>query len=331
MVNENKSGKHRNEASVKNRILGILRGEPGAFFSGESLAATLGVSRVAVWKHIQTLLDAGYPLEVKPVGYSWKKTVPPHSEKDDFLYPWEFGERETLFHHLDSTDSTMNRAAELAARLCPEGTVISAGEQTAGRGRNGHTWVSHKGGLFFTLLERPSLTAAEYFRIALAFQTAAARSLNRLCGKPVRLHWPNDFYAETGKIAGFLTEFHAEGDRLQWISLALGVNVTNTPCLNSINCSHLAGRPVSRQEVLLAILGEWERVKRDIQSPGLHKDWNSLAWGIGKKASAVESVHGAVRATGIFMGIDEQGRGILKGENHKRLCFNPGSVSLNFF
>jgi BirA family biotin operon repressor/biotin-[acetyl-CoA-carboxylase] ligase len=224
----------------------------------------------------------------------------------------------------------MNRAAELAARFCPEGTVISAGEQTAGRGRNGHTWVSQKGGLFFTLLERPCVSAAEYFRVALAFQTAAARSLRRLCGKRVRLHWPNDFYAETGKIAGFLTEFHAEGDRLRWISLGLGVNVNNAPCRKSTSCSKLAGRSLSRQEVLLAILREWELVKKDMESPALHKEWNSLAWGIGKKAAALDGARGTVLAKGIFMGIDEQGRGILKGEPQKRFCFNPGAVSLHF-
>ncbi|MCL2231474.1 MAG: biotin--[acetyl-CoA-carboxylase] ligase [Treponema sp.] len=316
--------------SLKNRILGFLRSEPGTFFSGETLALRLGVSRVAVWKHIKALVKAGYPLESGGGGYSWKKEVLPLSEQDDFLYPWEFGERECFFHHLTSTDSTMNRAAEMAARSCPGGTVISAEEQTAGRGRNGHTWVSQKGGLFFTLLERPSMTAAEYFRAALAFQTAAVRSLERLCGKQIRLRWPNDLYAETGKIAGLLTEFHAEGDRLQWISLGLGVNVNNVPYSKATNCSKLAGRPLSRQEVLLAILGEWEMMKKDIQTPGLHKEWNSLAWGIGKKAAAVESSSKAVLAKGTFMGIDEQGRGILKGENQKRFSFNPGSVSFQF-
>jgi biotin-(acetyl-CoA carboxylase) ligase len=104
--------------------------------------------------------------------------------------------------------------------------------------------------------------------------------------------------------------------------------VNNNPSLKSINCSSLAGHPLTRQEVLLAILGEWELVKKDIQSPALHKEWNSLAWGIGKKAAAWESVQGTVLARGTFMGIDEQGRGILKGE--KRFCFNPGSISLYF-
>jgi BirA family biotin operon repressor/biotin-[acetyl-CoA-carboxylase] ligase len=198
--------------------------------------------------------------------------VPSISQRNDFLYPWEFGEKEPFFHHLASTDSTMNRAAELAARGCPEGTVITAGEQTAGRGRNGHLWASKQGGLFFTLLERPSFSAADYFRISLAFQIAVARALTKICGKPVRLRWPNDLYAEGKKIAGLLTEFHAEGDRLSWISLGLGVNVNNAPHSDeAANCADLAGRPLSRQEVLLAILAEWESRKKETASPALHR------------------------------------------------------------
>ena len=346
MVNEEATKEPLSGLSLKGRILETLRREPGVSFSGESLAASLGVSRVAVWKQAKALLAAGYPLEVGAGGYVYQKT-PPLSGGDDFLYPWEFGERESFFHHLASTDSTMNRAAELAAQGYPAGTVITAGEQTAGRGRNGHPWASRQGGLFFTLLERPRLCAADYFRVSLAFQIACARALTEICGKPVRLRWPNDFYAEGRKIAGLLTEFHAEGDRLSWISLGLGVNVNNAPhSREAANCAGLAGRPLSRQEVLLAILAEWEPLKKETASPSLHREWNALAACIGERALATSAAtatavtggkgkrktpkapQGDPLASGTFMGIDRQGRGLIKGE--KLFSFNPGGVSFSF-
>jgi BirA family biotin operon repressor/biotin-[acetyl-CoA-carboxylase] ligase len=247
--------------------------------------------------------------------------------QNDFLYPWEFNEMEPFFHYLPNTDSTMNRAAELAAQGCPGGTVIAAGKQSAGRGRNGRSWVSENGGLFFTLLERMAINAADYFRISLAAQMAAARALERLCRKKVYLRWPNDIYAGGKKIAGLLTEFHADGDRLAWISLGLGVNVNNAPASKNItNCSTLTGGPVSRQELLLAILDEWESAKKDIESPHLHKEWNSLSDGIGKKASVVAG--NEMLSRGIFSGIDKQGRFILEAE--KKSLFRPGSVSVKF-
>jgi BirA family biotin operon repressor/biotin-[acetyl-CoA-carboxylase] ligase len=325
VVNQIVTEKPSQGASVKNRILGILRGEPGAFFSGENLAAKLGVSRVAVWKAVKSLHSVGYPILTGEKGYCWRPVL-----FDDFLYPWEFGERESFFHHLITTDSTMNRAAELAAKGCSGGTIITAGEQTAGRGRNGRPWASSEGGLFFNLLERPAINAAEYFRVSLALQIAAARSLTKICGKPVQPRWPNDLYAEGKKIAGLLTEFHAEGDRLLWISLGMGVNVNNAPySRESANCAGIAGRPISRQEVLLAILNEWDLVKKDMESPTLHKEWNALVWGKGKKAVATESKKNVI-TNGIFMGIDELGRGILKGENQNRFFFHPGTVSFQF-
>ena len=328
MVNETVSKNPSSGISVKSGILGILRGAPGAFFSGEDLAARQGVSRVAVWKAVNALRAMGYPILAGEKGYCWEPAIP-----DDFLYPWEFGEKESYFHHLVTTDSTMNRAAELASRGCPGGTVITAEEQSAGRGRNGRYWVSSKGGLFFTLLERPAMNAAEYFRVSLTFQIAAARSLSGICGKPVRPLWPNDLYAEGKKIAGILTEFHAEGDRITWISLGMGVNVNNRPYSGAAaSCASLAGRSLSRQEILRSVLTEWESEKKHIDAPTLYKKWNALAWGVGKKAAAVESKtkNRTAVADGTFSGIDERGRGILKGEGKSRFLFNPGTVSLQF-
>jgi BirA family biotin operon repressor/biotin-[acetyl-CoA-carboxylase] ligase len=221
----------------------------------------------------------------------------------------------------------MNRAAELAVQGCPGGTVISAGEQTAGRGRNGRSWSSEKGGLFFTLLERCSIEAADYYRISLTALMATARALERLCGKEVNLRWPNDIYVGERKIAGLLTEFHADGDKLTWISLGLGINVNNTTgSKKTINCSTLIGRPVSRQKLLLAILDEWKSGKKEIKSSHLHKEWNALSYGVGKKATVLADNEKIVKGT--FLGIDEQGRLIMEGE--KRSLFRPGSISVKF-
>ena len=79
--------------------------------SGNLLAKTLGISRVAVWKAAQTLTEAGYKIEASEAGYF----LDPKNEKD-FIYPWEFPYRETLFRHYDNTSSTMDRARELAVQ-----------------------------------------------------------------------------------------------------------------------------------------------------------------------------------------------------------------------
>ncbi|AEF81872.1 biotin--[acetyl-CoA-carboxylase] ligase [Leadbettera azotonutricia] len=329
--------------SVKAYILEQFRQKKGCFFTGEALARQLGVSRVAVWKGVKALIAAGYPIEGDDKGYRWiqeKESL----TGDDFLYPWEFEEREKLFHHWVSTDSTMNRAAELAGRLYPGGSVITAEEQTSGRGRNSRTWNSQKGGLFFTLLERPFLSALEYPKLSMAAQIASARAISRMSGKRALLRWPNDIYVEGKKIAGILTEFRAEGDRLDWIAIGMGINVNNKvsqksaanrssnySANSSTNLSELTGHSISRRETLLAVLNEWDKIK-NADSYELGKHWNSMAEGRGRKVMAVEGKEKENRPVerGIFLGVDVLGRGVIKNDRDEKRAFSPGSVSFLF-
>jgi BirA family biotin operon repressor/biotin-[acetyl-CoA-carboxylase] ligase len=320
----NKAEAGNREISLKAFLVQRLRENPGVFFSGQSLAAEPGVSRTAVWKAVRTLEASGYPIEGNDKGYAWK------GGDGDFLYPWEFGKHERFFHHWVSTDSTMNRAGELAARGCPGGSVASAEEQTAGRGRNGRKWDSGKGGLFFTLLERLSLTASEYYRAAMAAQIASAKALARVCGKPCLLRWPNDVYGAGRKLAGILTEFRAEGDRLTWISIGIGVNVNNrTRERTAVSCAELSGRVLSRREVLLAILEEWDRLKR-AGFQNLEKRWNAASDSLGRKAETRgggTGGEGSSPARGVFLGADPLGRGMIRTDRGEILKFWPGAVS----
>jgi BirA family biotin operon repressor/biotin-[acetyl-CoA-carboxylase] ligase len=332
MVNQNNAG-----ISIKAHIIAKFRGMEGAFFTGEEIAGELGVSRVAIWKQIKALEASGYPVTSNGKGYSWN---PEKSAPNDFLYPWEFGERENLFHHWISTDSTMNRAAELAGRHYPGGSVITAEEQTSGRGRNGRKWNSQKGGLFFTLLERPFLSALEYPCLSMAAQIAVVKAISRLSGKKALLRWPNDIYIENKKIAGVLTEFRAEGDRLDWIAIGMGINVNNkcnskNTVNRSANCStslaELAGHSLSRREVLLAVLDEWDKIK-GAGSYELGKCWNSMAEYRGRQVIAMEGKGKENRPVekGIFLGVDVLGRGVLKNARAEKRAFSPGTVSFLF-
>jgi BirA family biotin operon repressor/biotin-[acetyl-CoA-carboxylase] ligase len=321
--------------SVKCYLLNKLREDPGIFFTGAELSRETGVSRVAVWKQAKALAEAGYPVEQNDKGYRFMPPSPVRKggPADDFLYPWEFGGREKLFHHWVSTDSTMNRAAELAARNYPGGSVITAGEQTAGRGRNGRPWSSKKGGLFFTLLERPPLPALEYTRLSMAAQIAAARALTSVCGRRALLRWPNDIYIDEKKIAGVLTEFHAEGDRLVWVSIGIGVNVNNKGAPGTAaHCAAFLRRPLSRRTVLLAVLDEWDKVK-NLGPDELRKMWNAAGEGIGRRVRVIENKDGGKDAkpvtSGVFLGVDMSGKGLVKpgGKNQDTRRFPPGLVS----
>ena len=344
------NGKSKNRGaglSTRTRLLMELRDKQGSSISGSVLAKKLGVSRVAVWKGIQALSAAGYSIDTQETGYS----LDPQKE-DDFLYPWEFGEEENLFRYFESTSSTMDRAREFAVQGAAGGTVITAEKQSAGRGRNGRAWASRQGGLFFTILERPRLAVADYTLPALILHIAVARALSAICGKRACLRWPNDIYVDQRKIAGIITEVAGEGDLVSWLAGGVGVNVNNpTPSGKTTSCAEIAGRPLSRREVLRTILYETELLTRRFNTGAAYSqgnralaaEWNSLADHIGASAAIVEPGPGEKRepaplnsktrvlARGVYGGIDPAGRCIIRTESGKgTLYFNPGPVSLIF-
>ncbi|MDR0732228.1 MAG: biotin--[acetyl-CoA-carboxylase] ligase [Treponema sp.] len=333
MVNHNGTG--RAGLSTRAYILRELRKEPGARVRGEFLAAGLGLSRVAVWKGVQSLIAAGYPITGAESGYC----LAPDG-RDVPLYPWEFGEREGLFRWFGSTGSTMDRAREYAEApgLPAEGgpfMVFTAETQSAGRGRNGRNWASEAGGLFFTILERSGLALADYPLFSMRAQIAAARTVEALTGKRAGLRWPNDVYAGEGKIAGVLSEVSGEGDRLRWIALGIGINVNNIPPLKSggtaPSCAELAGRWLSRREGLGLFLEELERL-RGAAAVELRDLWNSRAQGIGAPVLVIPAGHGENKEEagggerGTFSGIDSRGYCRITGESKR--SYAPGTVSL---
>jgi BirA family transcriptional regulator, biotin operon repressor / biotin---[acetyl-CoA-carboxylase] ligase len=329
--------------SSKARLLALLREKYGESASGSLLAKEMGISRVAVWKTVQALVQAGYSIETGDNGY----LLSLKNEKD-FLYPWEFGEKENLFFHYLNTGSTMDRAREQALRGAAGGSVFTAEKQTSGRGRSGRTWISRQGGLFFTMLERPRLAIADYSLLSLVTQIAVARVVSSVCGKKAHLRWPNDIYINRQKVAGVTTEISGEGDLISWLSCGVGVNINNpVPSGKAVSCAEITGHPVSRRLTLVSILDEIEKVKKTYSSAAAYSqgnrklaaEWNSLSDCIGAKAVVFEPEEktenfdavksGKILARGVFSGIDPAGRCILKNEKGS-LYFNQGTVSLAF-
>jgi len=327
----------------KAHLLAMLRKKHGEHISGGLLAKEMGISRVAVWKTVQALIQAGYSIETADKGYR----LDPKNEKD-FLFPWEFGEKEKLFYHYMSTGSTMDRAREQALRGAAGGSIFTAEKQTAGRGRSGRTWVSRQGGLFFTMLERPRIAVADYSLLSLVTQIAVARTISAVCGKKAYLRWPNDIYINRQKIAGVTTEISGEGDLISWLSCGVGINVNNpVPSGKAVSCAEITGHHLSRRAILNSILNEIEKVRLKFTSAAVYSqgnralaaEWNSLSDSIGAKTVVFEpeeknadfniEKQGKILARGVFSGIDPAGRCILKTEKGS-LYFNQGTVSLAF-
>lgn len=161
------------------------------------------------------------------------------------------------FHSIDSTNTHAMHAGELGA---PHGSVYVAEQQTGGRGRGGHTWISPSGsGLYLSVLLRPQLAPGDALWISLAAGLAVHQAIGEVTTLKADLRWPNDLLLGRKKFCGILTEMNAEATRVRHMVVGIGINVLATslrPELHSIATSleEETGLCWSRQEILCALL-----------------------------------------------------------------------------
>ena len=209
----------------KKTVIDMLRDNPG-FVSGEVMSASLGVSRNAVHKHVKSLRARGYRiLGISRRGYRLEEE--PARLSLGHITERTAGSRFAgSYRYYDEIESTNAEAKSLANRGAPEGTVVIAEAQTAGRGRLGRRWTSPAGkGLLFSVLLRPSLPMNEVHLLTLVAACAAAEAIESLAAAPVTIKWPNDLFIGDRKVGGILMQVTGEQDEVDWVVVGIGVNV----------------------------------------------------------------------------------------------------------
>ena len=131
-----------------------------------------------------------------------------------------------VIHRFEELETTMLEATTLAEEDAPEGTLVIAEEQTAGRGRLGRSWVSAPGvGLYFSIVLRPSMPAAQSAILTLAIGLGVARGIGEACGIQCDIRWPNDVLLNGKKCSGILVEMAADDERIRYAVAGVGINV----------------------------------------------------------------------------------------------------------
>jgi BirA family biotin operon repressor/biotin-[acetyl-CoA-carboxylase] ligase len=134
-------------------------------------------------------------------------------------------------NHFTTIDSTNIRGVEAATADAPDGTVFIADEQTAGRGRGGHSWHSAAGdGLYISAIVRPNIALAEALWLSLATGLAAQSAIDKTAKLHSDLRWPNDLLLGTKKCGGILVEtasFPGTPAQLRYAVIGIGINVNH--------------------------------------------------------------------------------------------------------
>lgn len=301
--------------AFREAVLAAIKEKRGEWVSGEVLSWSLKVTRTTIWKQVKTLQAEGYAIETSPKKGYRLAALPDILSPEEVLRGLKtevFGKEH--YCYLKEIDSTNNYAKKLAAQGYPEGTLVIAERQTAGRGRRGRQWHSEPGqAIFMSLILRPALPIKELSRITLFIAVAVVDTLERF-GIKSGIKWPNDVLINGRKIAGILTEAVTDMDGIEYIVTGIGLNVNNRIAdfpeeFRGIATTmrEEAGQSIPRVEVLQEFLWQLERGYRQMISGGFGEvleKVRSLSLVIGRDIK-IDSVNGIT--TGRAIDIDNNG------------------------
>jgi BirA family biotin operon repressor/biotin-[acetyl-CoA-carboxylase] ligase len=243
----------------------------------------------------------------------------------------------------DSIDSTSNRAAELARQGAPEGLIVLARQQTAGRGRQGRAWVSQMdAGVYMSFLLRPNRHRSDLPLHTLACGVACVEAIAGATGLHIGLKWVNDLVASGKKVGGILAEIpspsaSASPNDSERIALILGIGINLRLDVSTLpealqgrveSLENLAGQPVDPNALVAAIASRLEQVLRLLEQ-GQHgrilDAWRQYSITLGRE---VRAVFGGSDVTGVAVDIDDSGGLIVESSNQKRIVLNAGEISV---
>lgn len=331
---KNTSGRENTEVTVKQKILAFLSASPEEYVSGGRISQVLGITRSAVWKHVEHLREEGYIIDSVPrKGY---KIV----SAPDFLYPREIlkGLDTEVFgrelYHAQKVDSTNNWAKKMAEEGVPEGAIFLAEEQAGGRGRMDRPWESPPGGIWMSIVLRPDIQPYLAPGLTLVAAVAVVGAIKAVTGLGPLIKWPNDIFIEDRKVCGILTEMKAEMDRVNYIVIGMGINANidistlgnAAPTAGSL--SMFLGSPVDRKRLVRGLLSQLEdyyfRFRKDGMAPILEA-WRKDNFTLGRYIILKQ---GGEEFKGVAEDITPEGGLLLRDERGGTRVFYSGEVTV---
>ncbi len=298
---------------MKTEIIKLLKAAPD-YVSGQELCETFGVSRTAVWKVIRQLQEDGYEIEAKRNrGYRLGDSgdVFTGAELRSLLNTRWVGHNLVFLEQVDSTNEEAKRQAEKGA---PDGTLVAAAEQSAGKGRRGRTWISEKGtGVWMSLLLRPDFPPECASMLTLVAAMAVEKGISRVTGVDGQIKWPNDVVIEGKKVCGILTEMSTEMECIHYVVVGIGINVGTEEFPEEIRdlatSLYLSTQKKVKRAVLAAAVAEaWEFYYEQFLKSGdlrfLMEEYNERLVNRGREVKMLALDGGYM---GISQGINEKG------------------------
>lgn len=203
----------------------ILKNIEEEYATESELIKRLEISEEKLIKNLEILKEAGYKIIYdKEKGYKLEETP-------DIVEPFEvsrgldskyIGQNIHFYKEVESTNDTAKKFVENDA---PEGTIVIAEHQTAGKSRKRADWASPAGGIYMTMILRPAVNLLEASKLTIVTGVAIAKTLYESFNINVGIKWPNDILIGNKKISGILTEAVTNKDKVEAVLVGVGIDV----------------------------------------------------------------------------------------------------------
>lgn len=305
--------------------------------SGSTLAAKLGVSRVAVWHHMEKLRSAGFRFEAQRArGYRIAERPteihPKFIETQIKVRPRNFS-----LVVLDETDSTNDEAARQLSAGRPTPFAVLARRQTRGRGRLGRVWHSASAtSLYASFAFRPRAEPERMQTFTLWMGLNLCEMLANFTSQPPGIKWPNDIMFDGRKAGGMLTEARIDADQIRDLVFGLGLNV-NRPdggwpaelARRAISLEEVTGTPHDINRLAAALIGRvmvaYEGFAEAEHTKTFADLWHRYDLLRGRPVTLLE---GGRRHHGVVAGLDDEGALLLRDDHGKVSRYRAGEVTL---
>lgn len=325
---------------VPNKEIQILRSLLSAddnYVSGNDLADQLGISRVAIWSHMEKMRSQGFDFEaIRSKGY--RMTAMPkelNASLVQALLTSAAGQIEIEVH--DEIDSTNSEAERLLANDKPAPFAIMARQQSSGRGRLGRVWHSpQNGNLYVSFAFRPLVSPARLSTFTLWMGLNICEAINEFCGIRSNVKWPNDLQIDGKKVAGILTEARMDADQTRELVLGIGLNInaedTDWPeelkaIATTIRTAAGTEQDINRVAAALTdcVVDAYQQFLSDEHRATFKSKWQTLDALRGKQVSLMQ---GEARISGKAAGIDSHGALIVVKKDGTLYHARAGEVTL---
>lgn len=233
-------------------------------------------------------------------------------------------------HALDEATSTNDVARELALEGAPAGTLVTAKQQSGGRGRRDNSWSSPQGNVYLSLILRPSVPAADAAQLSFVAAVALAEVISaRVPAHAIAVKWPNDILVDERKVSGILLEAGPiVGERLEWVVVGVGINVQSSPprianAASLVSLGDNEADPETITTLFCESLRRWLEVWRHDGFGPIRQAWLTRAY---KRGKPIEIRLPAEVFEGVFDGIDESGALLARLPNGRLRSVAGGEV-----